>query len=150
MPLTRRALLIRVGGAAAVAGVAGSWPREAAVPRTSADSSTSLTRERRRRYAELVAAVVVLAGGRASTGYVRRATAAFSGWYARNAGLRAMADLVLAETVAAGGAKRLLTDTAHDEDPAADARFGTRGNRRRVLAGEAFRLASPPYAPDRS
>ncbi|MBA3305894.1 MAG: hypothetical protein H0U25_08220 [Thermoleophilaceae bacterium] len=148
--LTRRALLIRVAGSAAVAGVAARWPLGPTGPSSSADSSTSLTSAGRRRYAELVAAVVALEGGRASAGYVRRATAVFSGWYSRNPGLRAMVDLVLDEAVAAGGAQRLLTDTGVDEDPGSDARFGTRGNRRRVLAGEALRLASPPYAPDRS
>ncbi len=149
-PLTRRALLIRAGGAAALAGAAALRPLGSTGPSSSAGSSTSLTSAGRRRYAELVTAVVALEGGRASAGYVRRATAAFSGWYSRNPSLRAMVDLVVDEAVAAGGAQRLLTDTDVDEDPGSDARFGTRGNRRRVLAGEASRLASPPYAPDRS
>jgi hypothetical protein len=146
--LTRRALLARAGAVAVAGGVVALWPlgRHAASPSTGV---TALRPERRRHYAELVAAVVALEGGRARRGYVRRATAAFSGWYSRNAGLRPMADLVLDEVAAAGGAHRLLTDEAADADPRSDAHFGTRGNRRRVLAGEAFLLAGPPYAPDR-
>ena len=146
--LTRRTLLARGGVVAVAAGVAGVWPswREAASTGTDV---TALGDERRRHYAELVAAVAALEGGRARRGYVKEATAAFSGWYSRNAGLRPMADLVLDEVAAAGGARRLLTDEDAGADPRFDARFGTRGNRRRVLAGEAFMLAGPPYAPDR-
>ncbi len=146
--LTRRALVARTAAAAAAAAAAGLWPSGSGRASTSA-GAPALTGERRRRYAELVAAVVALEGGRASAGYVSSAAAAFSGWYSRNAGLRPMADHVLDEVVAAGGAQRLLTDVAADQDPRTDARFGTRGNRRQILAAEALLLASPPYAPDR-
>ena len=147
-PLTRRALLARAAAAAAVAGAAGLWPSDGARGDPTA-GSPALTGERRRRYAGLVVAVVALEGGQTDGGYVREATAAFSGWYARNAGLRPMVDHVLDEVAAAGGARRLLTYPGADEDPRSDAHFGTRGNRRRILAAEALRLASPPYAPDR-
>ena len=147
--LTRRALLARVGAAAAVAGLAGSWPSAPAHRRTTTDSA-ALTGERRRRYSGLVAAVAALEGGRANGGYLRGATSAFSDWYSRNAGLRPMADQVLDEVAAAGGARRLLTGVDGDADPRPDTRFGTRGNRRRILAGEALLMASPPFAPDRA
>ena len=147
-PLTRRALLARAGAAATAAGAAGLWSSEGARENMTV-GPTVLTGERRRRYAELVLAVVALEGGQADGGYVRGATAAFSGWYSRNAGLRPMVDHVLDEVVTAGGARRLLTDAGADEDSRSDAHFGTRGRRRRILAAEAVGLASPPYAPDR-
>lgn len=148
MLLTRRALLAHAGAAAVAAGVAAHQPG-AHNQKTTDIGVATLGDERRRRYAELVTAVVALEGGRAGRGYVRKATAAFAGWYSRNPGLRPMADLVLDEVGAAGGARRLLTDAGADADPRSDAHFGTRGNRRRVLAGEAFVLAGPSYAPDR-
>jgi len=149
--LTRRALLARAGTATVLAGAAGLWPSGAQRAGAGASAhSAALTGERRRRYAELVAAVAAVEGARASRGYVATATAAFSGWYSRNAGLRPMADHVLDEAAAAGGARLLLTDVGPDADPGLDSGFGTRGNRRRILAGEAFRMASPPFAPDRA
>ena len=146
--LTRRALLARVGAAAAVAGVAGAWSPGSSRPGTSGDSP-ALSIERREHYRRLVAAVTALEGGRASLGYLRSSTTAFSGWYSRNAGLRPMADEVLDEVGAAGGARRLLTHVHADADPRPDKPFGTRGNRRRILAGEALLMARPPFAPDR-
>lgn len=130
------------------AGVAGRWPSRSEDTATTTGAS-ALGEERRRHYAALVAGVVALEGGRAGRGYVKRATMAFAGWYERNAGLRPMADLVLDEVASAGGARRLLTHGEADADPRFDSHFGTLGNRRRVLAGEAFVLAGPPYAPDR-
>ncbi|MDQ3644993.1 MAG: hypothetical protein M3356_05745 [Actinomycetota bacterium] len=148
-PLTRRALLVRGSAAAAAAGIAGRWSPGHG-PASASAGYGALRDERRRHYDDLVAAVVALEGGRPDGGYVSSATAAFSGWYSRNPGLRPMADLVLDEVAAAGGARRLLTDADADADAGSDAHFGTRGNRRRVLAGEAFLLARPPYAPDRA
>ena len=133
----------------AAAGAARLWPSEHGAYGPLADP-TALTGERRRRFAELVAAVAALEGGGPGRRYVRGATTAFSGWYSRSAGQRAMADHVLDEVAAAGGAHRLLTDMHADADPRPDLRFGTRGNRRRILAGEALTLASPPFAPDRA
>ncbi len=133
----------------AAAGAAGLWPSARRRAGTPAET-TALTGERRRRFAELVAAVAALEGGFPSVRYVASATTAFSGWYSRNAGLRAMADHALDEVVAAGGAHGLLADVQADGDPRPDTRFGTCGNRRRVLAGEALVMASPPFAPDRA
>jgi len=144
-PLTRRTLLASAAGACAAA----LWPFgfRPAAPAPEADA---LSGARHRRYAQLVAAVAALEGGGADRPYLTRATTAFAGWYERNAGLRPMADHVLDEVAAAGGARTLLCDATSDGDCTPDSRFGTHGGRRRILAADAFSLASPPFAPDRA
>lgn len=140
-----------MGATAAVAGAAALWPPSAPRPgAVAADRSTALAPARRRRYEALVAAVAAAEGGRAAPGEVARAGERFAGWYARNPGLRPMADQALDEVKRAGGAHALLTESVADGDTRSDARFGTRGARRQILAAEAVALASPPFAPDRA